>query len=133
MPTTELTTNVLPGVAKDATRTLVSRELQAVAGTGHSAKQSSQGSGVQDTSGVTLDARRQDVNVAETVGRLNELIQDIRRELKFSVDDASGLTVIKVIDTETQELVRQIPPEEVLTLMHHLENLNPSLMMDVKA
>ena len=58
---------------------------------------------------------------------------DARVELKFSVDDASGLTVIKVIDTETQEIVRQIPPEEVLTLMHHLENLNPSLMMDVKA
>ncbi len=48
---------------------------------------------------------------------LSDLVQSVRRELKFSVDSDSGRTVIRVIDSSTGELVRQIPPDEVLTLV----------------
>jgi flagellar protein FlaG len=34
--------------------------------------------------------------------------------LQFSVHDASGRTIVKVIDKETKELIREIPPEQVL-------------------
>jgi flagellar protein FlaG len=72
-------------------------------------------------------------DVAETVERLNELIRVVRRELQFSLDERSGETVIKVINSDTQELVRQIPAEEVLTLAEHLAGENASLMMSIKA
>jgi len=72
--------------------------------------------------------------LTEAVTRLNDLVQPIRRELHFSVDDSTGETIIRVIDAETQELIRQIPPEEVLTLMQHLEQQDHrSLLMDVEA
>jgi flagellar protein FlaG len=34
--------------------------------------------------------------------------------LQFSVHDASGRTIVKVVDKETKKLIREIPPEQVL-------------------
>ncbi len=73
------------------------------------------------------------IDTAASVGRLNDLMQQIRRELHFSVDNATGRTIIKVVNAQTQEVVRQIPPEEVVTLMEHLQQSGNSLMMDLKA
>lgn len=56
----------------------------------------------------------------EVVNGLNDLVQELHRELKFSVDKDSGDTVIKVVDQKTDEVVRQIPPEEVLNLRKRL-------------
>lgn len=58
----------------------------------------------------------------QTVNKLNEFARSYQRSLDFSVDEASNRTVIKVINTETGEVVRQIPPEEVLELARNLES-----------
>ena len=52
----------------------------------------------------------------EVVEQLNNHAQAVNRDLHFSIDDDSGRTVIRVINSETAELVRQIPSEEVLKL-----------------
>jgi flagellar protein FlaG len=57
-------------------------------------------------------------STAAAVVKLNDFMQQENRALLFSVDDASGRTVIKVTDTETQEVIRQIPPEQALAIMH---------------
>jgi len=59
----------------------------------------------------------------ETVSRLNEAVQVVKRDLQFRVDDESGRTVITVLDSETEEVIRQIPPEQVLTLAKNIESL----------
>jgi flagellar protein FlaG len=56
----------------------------------------------------------------EAMAGLGELIQSQRRSLQFSVDAASGRTVIRVLDAQTQETIRQIPAEEVLNLSRWL-------------
>jgi flagellar protein FlaG len=55
------------------------------------------------------------------VSGINELVHELQRELHFAVDGQSGETVIKVVDRETEEVVRQIPSEEVLRLRQRLE------------
>jgi flagellar protein FlaG len=60
-------------------------------------------------------------DIEGTVRRLNELMAERERSLSFRVDEASGRTVITVIDATTQEVVRQIPSEEVLALTRALE------------
>lgn len=57
---------------------------------------------------------------ANAVNRLNEFVQTIERNLQFSVDEETGYTVITVIDSETEEIVRQIPPKEVLEMASNL-------------
>jgi flagellar protein FlaG len=61
------------------------------------------------------------VDVDRAVERLNEVMVSRRRSLRFNVDEGSGRTVITVINASTNEIVRQIPPEELLQLAHNLE------------
>ena len=71
--------------------------------------------------------------LTETVEHLNGLMQVIRRELHFQIDDRSGRTVITVVDAETKEVIRHIPPEEVANIAHYLDTLSGGWMTDVRA
>ena len=55
-------------------------------------------------------------DLSGVVESLNNYLQTVQRDLQFSVDDASGRTVITVMDSENKEVIRQIPPESVLAL-----------------
>lgn len=57
----------------------------------------------------------------QVVTQLNQHVQQIQRDLQFSVDDSSGRTVIRVVNSETEEVVRQIPSEEVLRISRNLQ------------
>ena len=70
--------------------------------------------------------------VEEAVGQLNDYVQSIKRDLKFSVDDDSGRVIVKVIDSNTKELIRQIPSEDVLTMARNLGS-DSGMLMHVKA
>ena len=52
----------------------------------------------------------------QAVNEVNKFVQSIKRELHFRVDEDSGRTVITVTDSETDEVIRQLPPEEILSL-----------------
>jgi len=67
---------------------------------------------------VTQPSKEQ---VQEVVLQLNQRMQQINRDLQFSVDDSSGYTVIRVVDSETEEVVRQIPSEEFLRISRSLQ------------
>ncbi len=60
-------------------------------------------------------------NIKAAISQLNDYVQNIRRTLSFSLDESTGRTVIRVYDSETKELIREIPPEETLRLAAHLE------------
>ena len=65
------------------------------------------------------EAKEQEVSsedLKQAVTELNQHIQNIERDLFFSVDDSSGRTVVKVVNSETEEVIRQIPSEEVLRI-----------------
>ena len=58
---------------------------------------------------------------------LDELEKDIEMihnvGLRFSVHKPTGRTVVKVIDKETKELVREIPSENILNLASKLDEM----------
>ena len=60
-------------------------------------------------------------DISEAVEELNEYARTGHRELSFSIDEDSGRTVIKVMDMDTKEVIRQIPSEEVLKFARMLE------------
>lgn len=57
-------------------------------------------------------------------------VGSIRSELSFSVDQASGINVIKVIDSNTKELIRQIPSREIIQLAQALDKLQGLFLKD---
>jgi len=72
--------------------------------------------------------------LAAAVSNVEDFVQQIRRELQFSIDKESGRTVVKVINAETDEVVRQIPAEEVLSMARRLaEAGNDGLLLRDKA
>ncbi|WP_440875612.1 flagellar protein FlaG [Thalassotalea sp. PLHSN55] len=55
--------------------------------------------------------------------QLQDFVGEMNRGLEFSVDKDSGRDVIKVIDKNNGELVKQFPSEEVLTLVAKLSEM----------
>ena len=55
----------------------------------------------------------QSVNEAELLGQ--------GRELTFTMDRQTKKPVLKIVDKETKEVIRQIPPEYVLRLADELD------------
>ncbi len=70
---------------------------------------------------VSSDPRVETGQLKAAVLDINEYVQSIQRTLQFSIDDETGTTVVKVLDSSTQEVIRQFPPEEVLALARHLQ------------
>jgi flagellar protein FlaG len=71
--------------------------------------------------------------LTEAVSKLNDYVQNIHRDLSFSVDKDSGQTVVKVYDSETKEVIRQIPAEETLKLAASLKEHLASLLVQEQA
>jgi flagellar protein FlaG len=57
-------------------------------------------------------------------------LQTNQRQLQFSVDSETNSTVVRVIDSETKELIRQIPSEELLAISRRLEAATGLLVDD---
>lgn len=55
--------------------------------------------------------------LTEAVDELNQRFKGLSRtNLQFNIDDKADQVVVKVMDVETEEVIRQIPPEEMLKL-----------------
>jgi len=61
-----------------------------------------------------LKVSRQDVT--EAVAEVTRSLAVVGTSLSISVDEQLGSTVIKVTDKETDEVIRQIPPERIVNL-----------------
>ena len=58
----------------------------------------------------------------KAVEAINDFLQQSKRALEFSVDENSGRTIIKVMDSDREKVIRQIPPETALELMQKLRD-----------
>ncbi|MBK8185952.1 MAG: flagellar protein FlaG [Cellvibrio sp.] len=63
--------------------------------------------------------------VQAAVAQMNEFIQSTQRDLHFSYDAESGNTIVKVIDRNTQEVIRQIPDQIFLKIAEALDSQAP--------
>jgi len=91
------------------------------------------GSGMLEDKAVTAAEQAHDAEkVKNAVSEIKKFLSSTRRNLEFSTDEESGKIVVKVIASETGELIRQLPSEEALRIAHSLSDVN-SLLFDAKA
>jgi len=69
--------------------------------------------------------------VNEAVNRLNEYVQTLRRDLQFRVDKETNSVVVTVLDSQTHEVIRQIPAEEVLAVAKSIDKVQ-GVLIDAK-
>ncbi|MNM19395.1 flagellar protein FlaG [compost metagenome] len=82
--------------------------------------------GVQATEQNDQEPSRAQLDQA--VSELNQSSQIKTQGLEFSVDEDSKRTVVKVIDQETKEVLRQIPTKEALALAKAFDAAKGSLI-----
>lgn len=81
---------------------------------------------VNATEDPSNDAKKAESNfsldqVKKAVDEGNSFLQVVKRNLQFKVDEATDELVVKIVDSESGELVRQIPSEEMLAFIERLQ------------
>jgi flagellar protein FlaG len=79
--------------------------------------------------GATLPSKTE---LKKSVDEINRFLES-NSEVKFSIDEDSGLSVVKVIDSETKKVLRQLPSEQSLEIAKNLTSTRKGLLIDSKA
>ncbi|PKM94935.1 MAG: flagellar biosynthesis protein FlaG [Firmicutes bacterium HGW-Firmicutes-1] len=58
--------------------------------------------------------------VIKAIERANKHIRSFDRKLEFSIHDTTKQIMVKVIDTENDTVIREIPSEKILDMVAHL-------------
>ena len=61
----------------------------------------------------------------------NAAVRQMNTNLTFQTDDSTGRVVVRVIDSETQKVLRQMPSEEMLSLSKAIDRMR-GLMIHLK-
>lgn len=71
--------------------------------------------------------------VKQAVSRLNEFVQNLRRDLQFRVDEDVNRVIVTVVESDSGKVIRQIPSEEVLAVAKSLEQAQQGLLLNEQA
>lgn len=84
---------------------------------------------VQTVNAVQQSAQIPDLDKADdAVKNINEALKSLSRNLEFSIDSDSNRSVVKVVDHETGEVIRQMPTPEALEIAKALDRVQGLLI-----
>jgi flagellar protein FlaG len=75
-------------------------------------------------SSVTSSGPLNGEELRQAVAAANRATKSLQNAVQLSLDSQSGKAIVRVIDTETGQLIRQIPSEEVLELRRALDRIS---------
>jgi flagellar protein FlaG len=81
-----------------------------------------------EQSAAVKDEQSEAEVLAEVVEQLSEVVTLMNKGLAFSVDEDSGSAIVKVMDIDTGDIIRQIPSDEALELAQKLQDVKGLLM-----
>lgn len=82
---------------------------------------------------IAVAAVKEAVNptsLKQATDQLNRAIKLMANNLQFTIDEDTGINVVKVVDTDTKEVIRQFPSEEILSIAKALDQLQGMLVRD---
>jgi flagellar protein FlaG len=62
-------------------------------------------------------------HLEQAVEKVSKVVNLYNSELKFTVDPDTNSNVVKVIDKQTDQVIRQIPSEEMLKIAQNLDKI----------
>lgn len=62
-------------------------------------------------------------DVEEMVEALEDFANTVQTKLNFTIDDGTEDVVVKIMDKETDEVIKQFPAEEILKLREKMQDL----------
>jgi len=77
---------------------------------------------VEPTHGVALGTQQpSSEQLKNAIDVINRVMQQSNHSLEFSVDSDTKKPIVKLVDTETGELIRQFPSEEMLAISRSID------------
>lgn len=64
----------------------------------------------------------------EAVKQINDTLKKLSQNLEFSIDEDAHRTVVKVVDQQTKDVIRQIPTAEALEIAKALDRVQGLLI-----
>ena len=61
--------------------------------------------------------------IKQAIQDINKSFQSLSRGLEFTIDEDSNRTIVKVIDQQTKEVIRQLPSQETLEIAKALDQV----------
>lgn len=83
-----------------------------------------------DSEAKNVEANRQVLE--DAVKQTNDFLKPINNSIQFSLDDDTGKTIVKVIDLATKDVIRQIPSEEMISIVKAIDKMK-GLLIQQKA
>ncbi len=79
-----------------------------------------------------LSPKEQASQVEYAVKKINDTIKMLNQGigLEFGIDEDSNIRLVKLIDTQSKEILRQFPSEEVINIAKALDKLQGLLVRD---
>ena len=77
----------------------------------------------KESSNQTSGQQMSTEEVKEMVESFQEMSETIQTKLSFSVDEENNEIVVKIFDKESEELLRQFPSDEMLSLQNKMSDL----------
>jgi flagellar protein FlaG len=71
-------------------------------------------------------------DMQNVVATINKYLRDTAKSVQFNIDASTGKTVVSVVDSNTHEVIRQMPSEETLAIARAISRLS-GLLLDEKA
>jgi len=73
---------------------------------------------------VSFGEKKLSVDEIESIiNELNRFIQIFNTKITFEIDKETKKTVLKIINAQSNEIIRQIPPEELLEISRKISEL----------
>jgi flagellar protein FlaG len=88
---------------------------------------------VADTSIHDTPQQPSSEQLKNAVNVINKVMQLSNHSLEFSVDTDTKMTVVKMVDTQTGELIRQFPSEATLAISRQIDQYQQGLLLTHKA
>ena len=89
---------------------------------------SSEGASEHDEKSFSQSKRRDSGKIDQALHRFLEHIGGKNSELAISIDNRTQRIVIKVLDSKTKEVIKQIPSEDMLALAEDLHKMGKGIL-----
>jgi len=69
-----------------------------------------------------------DAQLKAAIKAANSALESAQSGIEYSVDSASGKTIVRIMDKQTNEIIRQLPSEEMLEIAKAIDRFEGMLL-----
>lgn len=70
--------------------------------------------------------------IFEAINKVNKTLEGTPQRYEFRLHESSGILMVKIYNKETNEMIREIPPEKMIELVEKLQQIVVGAIIDEK-